>query len=80
MIAMMASLSAAPNGLLRGPRLERRRAPRGRGRPSVRVAALDPAGLQDLVHQAAHHAAVLGYEPVALPCSLQNCGDAVYRR
>jgi hypothetical protein len=46
----------------------------------VRVAALDPAGLQDLVHQAAHHAAVLGYEPVALPCSLQNCGDAVYRR
>lgn len=70
----------------RGPCLPERHAcstARGRRRArSVMVRALlevDPAHLVEQLSTVAQHAP-LAYEPVALPCSLMNCGDVVHRR
>jgi hypothetical protein len=43
------------------------------------AAVLDPVDLVNHASQLAHHLP-LAYEPVALPCSLMNCGDVVHRR
>jgi hypothetical protein len=42
-------------------------------------AAFDGDALAAVAGSIIHHAP-LAYEPVAAPCSLMNCGDAIYRR
>ena len=53
--------------VVRRPPLRLRAAPSGIGRPCLRVSALDPNHLFDIA---------VG---VGLPCSVQGCGDVIYR-
>jgi hypothetical protein len=57
--------------------------PRRRGcQRAARCSALLPEHLDAAVNGLHHlqHLLTLAYEPVVLPCSSMNCGDAVYRR
>lgn len=59
-------------------------APRRSLRPATpfKVMSLPDLGITELAQAASALAShlPLAYEPVAAPCSLMNCGDAVYRR
>ncbi len=60
------------------PSLKRHGSGRRAATPRALVDLVSSLAHVDLHHIAQH--APLAYEPIALPCSLQRCGDVVHRR